>query len=135
MDPISAGLLVAMATGAGGEAGRQLWAVLNRLVRGRPEDRGSPAVAAGEAELVALSQAPHDEERARALSAVLLHRAEQDAVFRADLAQWWQRARTLSTGQGETTNTISGGTQRSQVLQGRDFSGITFNGPGGPSAE
>ncbi|MFE7644752.1 hypothetical protein [Streptomyces phaeoluteigriseus] len=117
-----------MASGAAGEAGRQLWAALNHLVRGRPEE-GSPAVAAGEAELVSLSRAPDDEERARALSAILLRRAEQDAVFQAGLAQWQQQARTLGTGPGETHNTISGGTQRSPVLQGRDFSGITFNGP------
>ncbi|MFD5255507.1 hypothetical protein ACFWM5_22055 [Streptomyces bobili] len=128
MDPISAGLLVTMATGAAGEAGRQLWVALNHLVRGRPEE-GSPAAVAGEAELVSLSQAPHDEERAQVLSAVLLRRAAQDAVFQAGLAQWQQQARMLSTGPGETQSTISGGTQRGPVLQGRDFSAVTFNSP------
>ncbi|KUN78008.1 hypothetical protein [Streptomyces griseoruber] len=122
MDPISAGLLVAAATGAGGEAGRHLWATLVQLVRGRPE--------AGEAELTSLGEAPQDARRAQALSAALSRHAEQDPVFRAQLTQWQQQARGLRTGDGETSNSISGGTQEGPVLQGRDFSGITFQGPG-----
>ncbi|GLP65736.1 MULTISPECIES: hypothetical protein [unclassified Streptomyces] len=121
MDPISASLLVAAATGAGGEMGRQLWSALRGLVRTGP--------ATGEAELTALSEDPQDMERARALSAALNRRAEQDPSFRAHLTHWQQQAHLLRTGDGDTHNTISGGTQSGPVVQGRDFSGITFNAP------
>jgi hypothetical protein len=130
MDSISADLLVTMATGAAGEAGRQLWAALSGLVRRRPAEEEAPEQATGEAELVSLAEAPHDVVRARALSEVLGVRAEQDPWFLAELTRWHQRARGLETGQGDTSNTISGGTQHGPVLQGRDFSGITFNDPG-----
>ncbi|MFF9521785.1 hypothetical protein [Streptomyces achromogenes] len=130
MDSISADLLVTMATGAAGEAGRQLWAALSGLVRRRPAEEEAPEPATGEAELVSLAEAPHDVARARALSEVLGARAEQDPWFLAELTRWHQRARGLETGQGDTSNTISGGTQHGPVLQGRDFSGITFNDPG-----
>ncbi|CAL9508555.1 hypothetical protein SUDANB145_03569 [Streptomyces sp. enrichment culture] len=135
MDPIAAGLLVAVATGAAGEAGRQLWDVLGRLVRRAPEPGdGTPDTrvpATGEAELAALDEAPHDMERARRLSEALGHRAVHDSEFRAELAQWQHQARILRTGDGETSNTISGGVQHGPVLQGRDFSEIHFNGPQG----
>jgi hypothetical protein len=121
MDPISASLLVAAATGAGGEMGRHLWSALRGLVRSGP--------ATGEAELAALSQAPDDVERARALSEALNRRAEQDPTFRADLTQWQQQAHLLRIGDGNAHNAISGGTQHGPVVQGRDFSGITFNTP------
>ncbi|WP_155058330.1 hypothetical protein [Streptomyces blattellae] len=131
MDPISASVLVAAASGAGGEMGRQLWDSLRRLVRGNPADEaaGSPVLVTGEAELASLSETPHDAERARALSEALSRRAEQDPSFRADLTQWQQQAQLLRTGDGDTTNVISGGSQRGPVVQGRDFSGINFNVP------
>jgi hypothetical protein len=121
MDPISASLLVAAATGAGGELGRQLWAALRGLVRTGP--------ATGEAELTALSEAPHDMQRAHALSEALNRRADQDPSFRAHLTQWQQQAQLLRTGDGDTRNAISGGIQQGPVVQGRDFSGITFHAP------
>lgn len=129
MDPISASLLVAMATGAGGELGQQLWAALRGLVRRGPVEgtAGSPGPTVGEAELASLSGAPHDVERARALSEALSRRAGQDPSFRTGLAQWQQHAQLLRTGDGDTSNTVSGGTQRGPVVQGRDFSGINFN--------
>jgi hypothetical protein len=133
MDPISAGLLVAIATGAAGEAGRQLWAGLSGLVTNRTATEtgqleNAPA-SSGAAELASLNEAPNDLERARSLSSALTQRAERDEAFRAGLLQWHQQAQALRTGDGETTNTISGGTQNGPVLQGRDFSGIKFNGP------
>jgi hypothetical protein len=132
VDPISASLLVAVATGAGGEVGRQFWAALQGLVRRNQaeEAAGPPGQATGQAELTSLSEAPHDVERARALSEALSSRAEQDPLFRANLTQWHQQAQTLRTGDGYTSNTISGGSQNGPVVQGRDFSGITFNVPG-----
>ncbi|MDH6214827.1 hypothetical protein [Streptomyces pseudovenezuelae] len=132
MDPISASLLVAAATGAGGEMGRQLWEALRGLVRRNPVEQatGSLGPATGEVELASLSEAPHDVDRARALSDALSRRAEQDPLFRANLTQWQQEAQLLRTGDGDTTNTISGGNQNAPVVQGRDFSGINFNVPG-----
>lgn len=132
MDPISAGLLVAIATGAAGEARTQLWAVLTGLVRRSPGDATAQPDAIssnhGESELALFAESPNDLYRARALSEALRRRAAHDEYFRADLIQWHQRAQALRTGDGQTNNTISGGSQNGPVLQGRDFSGINFNG-------
>jgi len=132
VDPISASLLVAAATGAGGEVGRHLWAALCGLVRRSPAEEapGSPVPVTGEAELALLSEAPHDVERARSLGEALCRRAEHDPVFRSGLMQWRQQAQLLRAGDGDTTNTVSGGTQNGPVVQGRDFSGVNFNAPG-----
>ncbi|MGP2435954.1 hypothetical protein [Streptomyces sp. JW3] len=133
MDSISAGLLVAVATGAAGEAGRQLWSALGSLVRRTPDPGegppDAPAPTTGEAELAALDEAPDDLTRAHRLSEALGQRALRDPEFRTALTQWQQQAQITRTGDGETSNTITGGVQHGPVLQGRDFSGITFNGP------
>ncbi|WP_411089950.1 hypothetical protein [Streptomyces sp. 061-3] len=138
MDPVSVGLLAALAGGAGGEVGRQTWAGLSALVRRpfrRVEDTAlAPAVSSGEVELAALGQAPADPARTQALSTALAVRAEADPDFHAGLLQWHERAKLVRTGDGEVTNTISGGTQNGPVLQGRDFSGLTFTTPPPPSA-
>lgn len=132
MDPISASLLVAVATGTGGEVGRQLWATLRGLVRRDPrrEATGSPGPAAGEVELASLAEAPHDVERARRLSEALSFRAAQDPEFRAHLMRWQQQTQMLRTGDGDSHNTVTGGTQNGPVIQGRDFSEINFHAPG-----
>ncbi|MEU2394642.1 hypothetical protein [Streptomyces sp. NPDC007369] len=119
-------LLAALAGGAGGEAGKQAWSGLGALVR-RPFQRadGVPAVSSGEAELAALEEAPGPE-RANALSTALAVRAALDAQFRTGLQQWHEQARVVRTGDGEVTSTISGGTFHAPVVQGRDFSGVSF---------
>ncbi|MGW2056265.1 hypothetical protein ACWCOZ_20520 [Streptomyces sp. NPDC001840] len=137
MDPISVGLLAALAGGTGGEVGRQAWAGLSALVR-RPFRRGEdgtedPAVSSGEVELAALGQAPADPACAVALSTALAVRAAVDSDFHAGLQQWHERAKLVRTGDGEVTNTISGGTQNGPVVQGRDFSGLSFITPPPPS--
>ena len=137
MDPVAAALLAAIAGGAGGEAGRQAWAGLGALVR-RPFRRGSddaaaPAVSSGELELAALGQMPADPARAQALSTALAVRAAVDADFRSRLAAWQEQAKQVRTGDGDVSNTISGGTQHGAVLQGRDFSGISFTTPPPPA--
>ncbi|MFF4120303.1 hypothetical protein ACFY0P_43640 [Streptomyces sp. NPDC001714] len=131
MDPVSASLLVAMANGAAGEAGKQLWEGLSRVIRRTPagESRATDTLA-GELELAALEESPNELDRAQALSEALQRRAENDGEFRASLQQWHQQAQNLRTGDGETRNIISGGTQKGPILQGRDFSGINFNTPG-----
>ncbi|MFG3291584.1 hypothetical protein ACGF3G_22590 [Streptomyces sp. NPDC048179] len=131
MDPISAGLLTALAGGAGGELGRQVWAGLGALVR-RPFQRDAdggqrPATRPGEAELARLEERPADPMRAQALSAALTMRSAADMDFHARLQQWLTQATALvHSVDGETCNEISGGTFHGPVLQGRDFSGVSF---------
>jgi hypothetical protein len=126
MDPVSVGLLVALAGGAGGEVGRQAWTGLSALVR-RPFRRGEDTAAAarvgsGEAELVALAQAPADPARAQALSTALAVRAVLDTEFHAGLRQWHEQAKLVRTGDGHVHNSVGGGTFYAPVAQGRDFS-------------
>nr|WSW59571.1 hypothetical protein OG513_13790 [Streptomyces sp. NBC_00998] len=134
MDPITAAALAALAGGLGGEAGRQTWQGLAALVR-RPfgrtaaqgtQDDGTPQVSSGELELSGLEGDPADPMRAQALATALGVRAALDGEFRVLLDEWWQRAQASSSG-GEVHNSISGGTQNGPVLQGRDFSSLTFN--------
>jgi hypothetical protein len=125
-------MLTALAGGAGGELGRQAWATLSDLVR-RPFSRESGALAPGEAEFAALSEAPGEPARAEALRSALVARAAEDPEFAAALASWRHRVPALS--EGSVTNTISGGTQYGPVIQGRDFSGITFNSPPAPPTQ
>jgi hypothetical protein len=133
MDPVTIGaVLLAIAGGAGSQLGGQLWGSVVSLVRRpfRREDPGGDAVAAvvsGEAELAALQQTPDDQRKAEALAAVLLARSGVDEEFRLALGSWWQRAEPVRLNNGDVTNEISGGTQNGPVLQGRDFSNITFS--------
>ncbi len=136
MDPVSVGLLVALAGGAGGEIGRQAWAGLSALVRhpirGGRDTEDVPAVGSGEVELAELERAPADPARAQALSTALAVRAEMDADFRTGLERWHEQARLVRTGDGEVHNTISGGTFNGPTMQGRDFSGLSFTTPPPP---
>ncbi|GAA2724534.1 MULTISPECIES: hypothetical protein [Streptomyces] len=132
MDPVSVGLLAALAGGAGGELGRQAWAGLGALVRRpfRREGGGqAPAVSSGEAELVRLAGDPGDQGRAQVLSTALAVRAALDEDFRTGLAAWQEQAARVTTGDGAVVNTVSGGTQYGPVVQGRDFSNLTFTSP------
>ena len=66
--------------------------------------------------------------KAVALAEALLARSGADDEFRQALESWWRQAEPIraSINAGNVTNTISGGTQHGPVLQGRDFSNITF---------
>ena len=66
-----------------------------------------------------------------ALAEVLVARADADSEFQEALAAWWEQASQMRLG-GDVTNTISGGTFHGPVLQGRDFSGLTFGSPATP---
>jgi tetratricopeptide (TPR) repeat protein len=131
MDPVTIGaVLLAIISGASGELGSRLWAGVGALVR-RPFRRQAPednvaALSAGDVELTALERAPADERRAVALAEVLVARAYADGEFRRALDGWWEQASPVRAGAGNVTNTISGGTQHGPVLQGRDFSNVTF---------
>ncbi|MFI6157178.1 hypothetical protein ACIBCA_31360 [Kitasatospora sp. NPDC051170] len=134
MDPITAATLTAIAGGVAGEVGRQAWQGLAALVR-RPFRRGGgeeqqelPGVSSGEVELAALEAAPTDPGRAQALATVLGVRAALDPEFGVLLDEWRTQAEADSA--GSVHNTISGGTQNGPVVQGRDFSNLTFNMPG-----
>jgi hypothetical protein len=132
MDPVTIGaVLLAIVSGAAEEAGSRLWdgvvALVRRPFRKAAADRaGASVIPAGEAELAALERAPDDEQRAVALAEVLLARAGADAEFGQALRAWWEQAEPVRASLGDVTNTISGGTQQGPVLQGRDFSNITF---------
>jgi len=137
MDPVTIGaLLLAIVSGVGTQLGTQLWEGVISLVR-RPfryKATGGDAavvVPSGQAELTALQQAPADRHKAVALAEALLARSGADDEFRQALESWWLRAEPIraSLSSGSVTNEISGGTQQGPVLQGRDFSNISFGTP------
>jgi tetratricopeptide (TPR) repeat protein len=124
-------LLMAVVTGASEALGGKLWENLTSLVRRpfrRKSVRGSAtaAVASGEAEVLALQQSPRDLQKALALAEALLARANADADFGQALESWWIQAGPVRMSIGNATNVISGGTQNGPVLQGKDFSNLTF---------
>jgi hypothetical protein len=131
MDPVTIGaVLAAISGGAGGALGSQLWTEVSALVR-RSFRRANPAdiavaVPSGSAELAALKRAPADRRQAVALAEVLVARAGTDSGFLEALEIWWEQASRIQIG-GDVANTVSGGTQYGPVLQGRDFTGVTFN--------
>jgi hypothetical protein len=141
VDPVTIGaVLLAIVSGAGSQLGTQLWEGVVSLVR-RPFHRkaatggdaaAAEVVPAGGAELAALQQAPGDQRKAVALAEVLLARSGADEEFRRALESWWQQAEPVRVSIGNVTNTISGGTQQGPVLQGRDFSNITFGAAPAP---
>ena len=137
MDPVTlAAVLVAVVTGASEVLSGQLLTGLVTLVR-RPWHRKTPkadpaALPPGEAELTAFQQSPRDEHKAVALAEVLLARAQADSEFGRALQEWWARAEPVRASLGDVTNTISGGTQYGAVLQGRDFTNLTFGAPAAP---
>ena len=94
----------------------------------------------GEAELAALEQAPANREGAVALAEVLVARAGVDVDFRQALEGWWERSALVRTRAGNVANLISGGAQYGPVIQGRDFTGLTFGAtpppvPPGPNQD
>ncbi|WP_313896784.1 hypothetical protein [Streptomyces sp. GC420] len=124
------GLLTALAGGAGGEAGRQVWAVLSALVR-RPFQRSEDAsdgsaTSSGEAELSRLEESPTDQLRAQALSTALAVRAAIDSGFHSSLEQWHEQAKLVRVGDGGVNNVISGGSFHGPTVLGGNFSGLTF---------
>jgi hypothetical protein len=125
-------VLAAVSSGAGGAVGNQLWTGICALVR-RPlrEGHHDPDVAVpardGSAELAALEQAPGDNERALALAEALLARAAADTGFRQDLERWRESARQVIV-QGSVSNTVTGGVFHGPVMQGGNFTGLSFGG-------
>ncbi|MFF3617850.1 hypothetical protein [Streptomyces sp. NPDC002467] len=85
---------------------------------------GSPQISSGELEVAALEDSHTDPARAQALATAIGVRAALDVDFRVRLDEWWRHAQ--STG-GEVHNSVNGGRQNGPVVQGRDFSNLTFN--------
>jgi hypothetical protein len=140
MDPVTIGaVLLAVITGTSEALGGQLWAgvvsLVRRPLRHRAAAGNEAAVVSGEAELLALQQAPDDQQKAVALAESMLARAATDAEFDQALKAWWDQAEPVRARIANTvTNTISGGTQQGPVLQGQNFSGMTFGAaPPSPS--
>ena len=128
-------VVLAVVTGASEALGGQLLERLSSLVK-RPSRRraaGGPGpVSSGEAELAVLRQDRDDQRTAVALAEVLLARAADDSEFGQALRQWWAQAEPVRASLGEVTNTVSGGTQHGPVLQGRDFTNLTFGASSAP---
>ncbi|MEU5977483.1 hypothetical protein [Streptomyces sp. NPDC047315] len=136
MDPITAATLAALAGGLGSEAGRQVWQSLTAIVR-RPFGRGAgeggaAQVSSGEVEVAALQGDPTDPVRAQALATALGVRAALDGEFRVLLEEWRRQAEPVAG--GDVYNSITGGTQTGTVVQGRDFTSLTFQAPRDPDA-
>lgn len=135
MDPVSVGLLVALAGGAGGEIGREAWAGLVRLVRlpfRRDGGDDGSAGGSGEAELARLAEEPGDESRAQALSTALAVRAALDAEFRAGLRTWQEELPPLPRDGADSVTNIVSGQVHGPVVQGRDFHADSFHIHTGP---
>jgi len=131
MDPVTLGsVLLAVITGTSEALSGQLWAevvsLVRRPMRHRAAEGGQSAVASGKAELLGLQQAPADQQKAVALARALLARSRTDPHFQQALEDWWSQAEPVLTNIRNVNNTISGGIQHGPVLQGRDFSNITF---------
>ncbi|GAA2093420.1 hypothetical protein GCM10009759_19940 [Kitasatospora saccharophila] len=123
MDPILLGSLAAMATGAGGELGKQSWNALVALVR-RPFQRAGRS--SGEAELAALEADPQNAELAVRLERVLDNRAAADPEFEVALEDWHGQARAAVAGTTtiiNNNNTMSGGLHQGVTLQAGTVNG------------
>ena len=139
MDPISVGLLAAIAGGAGGEVGKQAWASLTALVR-KPlrHDRAEspqPGVSTGENELVALQKHPSDLAVARRLSTALAVRSSVDQDFALALTAWLALAGRIDpeiVRDSSVTNMISGGAFHGPVVMGRNISQLSPPDPPWP---
>ncbi len=127
--PALAGLLTRLLGDVAGEAGKQTWAALARLVR-RVFHRDAQPVTA----LEAVEERPEDGARTRTLAEVLVGEAERNPRFARQLREWCAEAEhaVSVSGAHNVANVISGQAQvHGPVVQARDVSGpITFGQPG-----
>jgi hypothetical protein len=138
MDPVTMGaVLAAVAGGAGGALGSQAWngicaLVRQRFRRGGADGDSGAELSSGEVALAALERHPDDVTSATELARVLIGRAGTDPEFQSELAAWWKQACQVRRGD-DVSNTVSGGIQYGPVLQGRDFTGLSFGIQAGPA--
>ncbi|MEV7216935.1 hypothetical protein AB0O31_28070 [Kitasatospora cineracea] len=126
MDPISLGVLAALAGGAGGEVGKQCWRSLTALVRRPFQHAAAATVSSGEAELVALERDPENTELVGRLSTALAVRAALEPEFGPALERWHGEAQTALAG-NVTNNTINDGTYYGTVLMTGTVNGGNHN--------
>lgn len=133
MDPVVAaqlaGLLPRLADGALGEAGKQAWDALVRLVaRARRPEAQAPAVEPGVA-LTELEAHPGDSARAEAAGRTLERLAAADREFAAALREWRAGTdRLIREADAGNVNVIRGDVH-GHVVQARDVRGsISFGG-------
>jgi hypothetical protein len=135
VDPSAVSVLTSLVTGvlggAAGEAGKEAWGRLTRLVRGR-FDRDDPTTRA----LEQVDLVSGDQQMVEAVGGILAQRlsdsAERDKRFSADLAAWMGEASRVINigGDGDVTNTISGDAKiGGSVVQGRDFGTVNLGTP------
>jgi hypothetical protein len=137
VDPVTLGVvLLAVVTGVSEALGGRMWEGVVSLVRRPAQSKsdGSSATGSGEPELRALHASPGDQGKAVALARVLLTRAGADPGFNGALQAWWEQAAPVRDQTGDVVNTVSGGTQHGPVLQGRDFTNLTFGTSQAPPA-
>lgn len=141
MDPISLGVLAALAGGAGGEIGRQAWVGLTGLVR-RRRDPGPDAVDGGPAEpdttetaLTALEGRPEDRNRAGELEQALRAQVQADESFARAVRVWEAMFQASLTADPEAAAELEEAVRAidpEAVTPGavhNDFRGAKFEGP------
>ncbi|MDT0307380.1 hypothetical protein RM780_10440 [Streptomyces sp. DSM 44917] len=130
MEPISLAVLAALAGGAGGELGRQVWqglsGIIRRTVRGGAE----------EAALDALEERPEDEARAGELERAIRERRAADAEFERALRLWEAQFRATLDADPEAAEALLAAVARHEGAEDgqgprvhNDFRHATFNGP------
>jgi hypothetical protein len=122
-----AGVLSRLADGALGEAGRQLWDGLVRLV-GRAGRSGAQVAGIPPSEALAELEAhPGDTARAAAAGHALERLAMADPQFAAQLHEWWTGAESLVRDVGVRGENVIHGDVSGPVVQARDIHGaISF---------
>ncbi|MFC9248991.1 hypothetical protein ACFT7S_34665 [Streptomyces sp. NPDC057136] len=140
MDPISLGVLAALAGGAGGEIGRQAWVGLTGLVRRRgpaPDcvDGASPEPGTTETALAALEGRPEDRNRAEELAQALRAQVAADEAFARAVRVWEAMFHASLTADPEAAADLEAAVQAIAPEAGtpgavhNDFRGATFEGP------
>jgi hypothetical protein len=128
-----AGVLSRLADGALGEAGKQIWDGLARLLgRVKKPETQRAEILPAEA-LDDLAAHPGDGGRAVAMGEALLRVASSDPEFAALLRAWWADAERLAGGEGQNTNIISGNVS-GPVVQARDIHGPVSFGEHQPTS-
>ncbi|MFD5561240.1 hypothetical protein [Kitasatospora griseola] len=130
MEQLTAELLMMLAGGAAGAAGRSAWQSLVALVRRRPAEDAAGQEATGLPELEAFEADPGNPARAQRLAEALTVRAERDPEFARRLVGCLPAPASVHV---DGSNTISGGEQGT-VVQAQYIGTIHIGDPGGRGA-
>jgi hypothetical protein len=128
-----AGVLSRLADGALGEAGKQAWDALARLVRRARNPRTQVAgILPGQA-LTDLAAHPADAARATAAGQALEQLSASDPEFAALLLEWWTGAERLARDGDTRSENVIHGNVSGPVVQARDVYGPISFGEQRPS--